>query len=113
MKLAALLLLVAVVVGVTCPLASALNISFASVDGATDRDVYHYSSSGTLIGLYNTSSTGISVTSDSVFMFKPHGIDPFEEPQRWITETGFPWVKANFIGLLVLCFLIYIAFGRR
>ena len=96
-----------------CVPVHAVNVSFSSIDGAADRDIYLYSSSGVLLGLYNTSSTGIELTNDAIFMFKPQTTSFLESPDTWLTGVAFPWIKTNIIGLIVFVVLIWIAFGRR
>lgn len=98
---------------VACVPAHAVNVSFSSIDGAADRDIYLYSSSGVLLGLYNTSSTGIELTNDAIFMFKPQTASPLEDPGDWLTGTIVPFVQTNFIGLLFVGILVAILAGRR
>ena len=109
-KLLLLVALLALILMAACPV-QAVNVSFSSIDGAADRDMYLYQG-GVLVGLYNTSSTGIEITTDTSFVFRPQTRDVLEDPGDWLTGVAFPWVKSNFVGLIAVAILLAILARR-
>lgn len=103
-----------IVLSALAPPASAYNVSFSSIDGAADRDLFLYNNAGVLIGQYNTTST-VTINNDSVVIFKPQTADPLESPSTWLTGSLFPWVKTNATALIILGFLIllFVSAARR
>ena len=92
---------------------SALNITFASLDGATDRDILIHSASGVLLETVNTSSTGVEINQDVILTFKPQTSSIIENPTDWLRTVAFPWVKTNFVALICLAVLLAIIFRGR
>lgn len=102
---------------VMAPATSAYNISFSTVNGATERDLDLYcgvNSTMTIVGSYNTSSTAIPVACDALFVVKPHNTNPLEDPGDWLENTVFPFLLTNLLSLAVGIFLIGLLYmGRR
>jgi len=82
---------------------SAQTVSFAEPNTVSHKDVYLYNSSGTLLGLYNTTSTGINITDegDVVFMFKPQYSSPLDDPSSFL-DGVVSWFQTNALALLIL-----------
>jgi hypothetical protein len=94
----------------------AQSISFAEPDTITHKDVYLYYANGTLIGLYNTTSTGISIPNatygDLLFVIKPQYSTPLDDPSAWLTSF-LAYINTNAIVLLAAAIIIGIMFTRR
>jgi hypothetical protein len=99
------LCLIVLVLSLCFPVVFAQSISFAEPDTITHKDMYMYYANGTLIGLYNTTSTGISLPSASVgdiqFTFKPKSANPLDDPAGFLANF-FSWLSANALQLLIL-----------
>jgi hypothetical protein len=93
---------------------AAQTVSFASIDGSAERDVYLYNSSGTLLGLYNTTSTGITIPSNEsvIFTFKPQTANIISDPGDWLL-VAFVYVQTNIIAIILILFFISIILGGR
>lgn len=94
-------------------------VSFAQPDTLTQKDIYLYgfnntSSNYELLGLYNTTSTGIEVPIDTDIMFviKPQYSTPLDEPGTWLSAT-FSYVQANLAPLIIILFLIGLLLTRK
>jgi hypothetical protein len=85
--------------------ASAQTVSFADPATVNHKDVYLYSANGTLLGLYNTTSTGISLDSsagaDVIFTFKPQYSNPLDDPSSFL-DGAIGWLQTNVLSLLIL-----------
>lgn len=95
------------------PVAMAQTVSFAEPDTLTHKDVYLFNASGTQLGLYNTTSTGINITGtgDVFFVIKPQYSTPLDSPGTWLTSL-FAYVQTNSIALLFALFLIGFFFKK-
>ena len=93
---------------------SAQTVSFASPDTTSQKDVYLYAANGTLLGLYNTSSTGIAIPNgtDIIFTFKPQYTNPLDDPGTWL-DSGYSYVETNIVPLIVIIFLIGLLLRSR
>lgn len=91
----------------------AQTVSFAEPNTVSHKDVYLYSSNGTLLGLYNTTSTGINITdyNDVVFMFKPQYSSPLDDPSSFL-DGVISWFETNALALLILGAVFGLAFKR-
>jgi hypothetical protein len=109
-----LIALIALILLAMTPVHATQTISFASIDGAADRDMYLYNASGTLLGLYNTTSTGIILPANEsvIFTFKPQTANPLTDPGDFLT-VAFGFVSTNIIPLVIMLFLVGLLFGRR
>lgn len=78
-------------------------VSFAEPNTISHKDVYVYSSNGTLLGLYNTTSTGIDISGqgDLVFMFKPQYSNPLDDPATFL-DGAVSWFQTNALALIIL-----------
>lgn len=106
--------LMALILLAITPAQATQTISFASIDGAADRDMYLYNASGTLLGLYNTTSTGIVLPANEsvIFTFKPQTANPLTDPAGFLT-VAFAFIVTNIIPLVVMLFLVGLLLGRK
>jgi hypothetical protein len=89
-------------------------VSFAQPDTLTQKDIYLYNASGSLIGLYNTTSTGVELpaTGDVMFVIKPQYSTPLDEPGTWLSAT-FSYVSSNLAALVIIIFLVGLLLTRK
>ena len=110
------LCLIVLVLCLCFPVAFAQSISFAQPDTLTHQDVYMYYANGTLIGLYNTTSTGIALPAasngDVQFTFKAKNLNPLDDPAGSLAAI-VGWFQSNAIALLTLGAVVSIAFRVR
>jgi hypothetical protein len=87
------------------PIVSAQTVSFAEPNTVSHKDVYLYAANGTLLGSYNTTSTGISLASaagsDVIFTFKPQYSSPLDSPGDFLTG-AVNWFQTNALSLIIL-----------
>jgi hypothetical protein len=97
------------------PVALAQTISFAEPDVLTHKDVYMYYANGSLIGLYNTTSTGIGLPAadqgDVIFTFKAKNLNPLDDPTGSLAAI-VGWFQSNAISLVILGAVVGLAFKR-
>lgn len=105
-----IVLLVMLVLLVLTPV-SAINVSFADPDATTHRDVYVYGSDGALDGVYNTTSAGIEITGDSMFVIKPQYSSPLDDPGAFLTAF-IGWIETNALVLLLMSMVGALLFKR-
>ena len=83
----------------------AQTVSFAEPNTVSHKDVYLYAANGTLLGLYNTTSTGISLSSaagaDVIFTFKPQYSSPFDDPDSFL-DSFISWISTNALVLVLI-----------
>ena len=109
------LLLVFTLLFLCSPAVSAVQyISFAQPDTLVQKDIYLYNGTGSLIGLYNTTSTGIEIPAgtDLIFILKPQYSSPLDDPSTWLNST-FSYVESNLAALVIILFLIGILLTRK
>ena len=109
------LLLIFLTISLCFPVAMAVQyISFAQPDTVTQKDIYLYNASGSLLGLYNTTSTGIAIPNgtDLMFVIKPQYSSPLDDPGTWLTST-FSYVSTNLAALIIIMFLIGLILVRK
>ena len=89
-------------------------ISFAQPDAFSQKDIYLYNGTGSLLGLYNTTSTGIPIPNgtDLMFIIKPQSASPLDDPGAWLSST-FSYVSTNIVALITIIFLIGLLLGRK
>jgi hypothetical protein len=89
-------------------------ISFAQPDTLTQKDIYLYNASGSLLGLYNTTSTAIEIpaTGDLMFVLKPQYGTPLDDPATWLASL-LSWAQSNAVPLLFLALLLGYVVSRR
>jgi len=94
-------------------------ISFAQPDTLTQKDIYLYGFNTTsgkheLLGLYNTTSTGIEIpnATDIMFVIKPQYSTPLDDPGTWLSAT-FAYVSSNLAALIIIMFLIGLILVRK
>ena len=94
--------------------ASAQYVSFADPDSTSHRDIQIYNSTGSLIGSYNTTSTGIDITGagDVMFVLKPQYSNPLEDPQGFM-DSLWLWLRTNLIYIIMLGVIVAIFFRKR
>lgn len=84
-------------------------VSFARPDSLTQQDVYLYYGNGSLVGLYNTSSTAIPIPNDTdgdfMFVIKPQYQTPWDAPAEALTS-GLAFLETYWIQIGVAVFLI-------
>lgn len=83
--------------------ASAQTVSFAEPNTVSHQDLYLYAANGTLLGLYNTTSTGIAIPNDTdiIFTIKPQYSSPLDDPGDFL-EGAISWLQTNVLALLIL-----------
>ncbi|RPJ50994.1 MAG: hypothetical protein EHJ95_06135 [Methanobacteriota archaeon] len=91
---------------------SAQYVSFADPDSTVHKDIYVYNSTGSLLGVYNTTSAGISIpTSDIVFVLKPQYSNPLDDPSTFLANAiGF--IQTNVLTLVIIGMLGGLLFKR-
>jgi len=89
-------------------------ISFAQPDTLTQKDIYLYNGNGSLLGLYNTTSTAIEMpaSGDIMFVLKPQYSTPLDDPGAWLASL-LSWGQSNAVPLLFVAVLIGYVFSRR
>jgi hypothetical protein len=94
-------------------------VSFAQPDTLTQKDIYLYGFNSTsadyeLLGLYNTTSTGIEVPNGTDFMFviKPQYSTPLDDPGTWLSAM-LSYVSSNLAALVIIIFLIGLLLTRK
>lgn len=79
--------------------------SFAEPDTEIHKDVYLYYANGTLQGMYNTTSSLISLPNDTdgdfMFVIKPQYTSPLDDPGDFLTGL-IGWLQTNILSLLIL-----------
>jgi hypothetical protein len=84
----------------------AQTITMANPNGLAERDMIVYWPNGTMQGYYNSTSViTLDETSDYIFTMKPVQTNPLEDPIDWLTNTAFPFVTSNVIGIFVIVLL--------
>ena len=92
--------------------AQAQYITMANPQGIAERDILVYNSTGQLQGVFNSTSTiPLNGTEDYIFSMKPLQTNPFEDPADWLTNTAFPFLQSQIIGIVIL--LVSIAIYRK
>lgn len=78
------------------PGAMAQTVSFAEPDTLTHKDMYLYNSNGTLLGVYNTTSSAINLTGlgDIFVVIKPQYATPLDDPGAWLAS-ALSWTNSN------------------
>jgi len=91
---------------------SAQYMSIADPDSTAHKDVYIYNSTGSLLGVYNTTSSGISLPSgDFNLVLKPQYSNPLDDPSTFLT--GFiGWVQTNALVLIIASMVGALLFKR-
>jgi hypothetical protein len=94
-------------------------VSFAQPDTLTQKDIYLYGFNTTstdyeLLGLYNTTSSGIEIPNgtDIMFVIKPQYSTPLDEPGTWLSAT-FSYVSSNLAAIIIILFLIGVVLARK
>jgi hypothetical protein len=94
-------------------------VSFAQPDTLTQKDIYLYGFNNTtadyeLLGLYNTTSTGIEVPNgtDLMFVIKPQYSTPLDDPGTWLSAM-LSYVSSNLAALVIIIFLIGLLLTRK
>ena len=89
-------------------------VSFAQPDTLTQKDIYLYNASGSLLGLYNTTSTGIELpaSGDVMFVIKPQYSTPLDDPGTFL-DSGFAYIETNIIPLIIIMALIGFVLTRK
>jgi len=92
--------------------AVAQTVSFADPDATVHKDVLMYNSTGSLVGTYNTTTSGIELPeSDVLFVFKPQYSNPLDEPGTFL-ESIIGFVQTNALALLILAAMGGLLFKR-
>lgn len=107
------LVLITLLCLVLCGGASAQNMSISRMGYGAGETVQLYTSNGTLLGTYNTSSNSISLpTEDLNLILKPESTDVLSDPMQWVANL-FDYMKTNATPIaLIVCFIVMI-FWRR
>ena len=88
-------------------------VSFADPTTVSHKDVYLYAANGTLLGLYNTTSTGINITDygDVIFTFKPQYSSPLDDPGTFLAG-AVSWFETNALALVIIGAMAGLAFRK-
>jgi hypothetical protein len=112
----ALILLIVLLFSVIVPVMADNTISFANPHETTQKDIYVYNVSGSLLGIYNTTSSGIALTGNNtafLIVLKPQYTTPLEDPVGFLGSM-LAYAQTNMIAIIVILFLIGILYaGRR
>lgn len=108
------ILFVLIFLTLAIPAANAQTISFAQPDTLTQKDIYLYAGNGTLLGLYNTTSTGIELPADTdlIFTIKPQYSTPLDDPNGFMNGV-FNGIATNATTLVLLAFIGFLLFKKR
>ena len=109
------IILVLILLSICFPAVTAIQyVSFAQPDTLVQKDIYLYNASGSLLGLYNTTSTGIEMPAagDVMFVIKPQYSSPLDDPSTFV-DSGFAYVETNIIPLIAIIFLIALLLSRK
>ena len=102
-NLAAALFFCFLLVFLCSPVSAIQRVSFADPDTVTHKDVYMYYANGSLIGQYNTTSTGIAIPNDTegdvLLVLKPQYTTPMDDPGVWLSSF-LSWTQTNAIALI-------------
>ena len=95
------------------PSAMAQTVSFAEPNTVSHQDLYLYAANGTLLGLYNTTSTGIAIPNDTdlIFTLKPQYSSPLDDPGDFLSG-AVSWLETNVLALLILGAMLGLIFKR-
>jgi len=97
---------------IVIPAVSAINVSFADPDASVHRDVYIYDAAGTLQGVYNTTSSGVSIAGDSLIVIKPQYTNPLEDPSGFLL--GFiGFMQTNVLAIVIFASTMGLVFGLK
>ena len=114
-NLPALILLIILIV---VPAVSAVTtVSFSNFNLFANQDVLVYNitaSNASLLGTYNTSSTGITLQNDCSYMFtlKPSAAAALNNPVDFLTM-AIDWIESNVFALVIILLLILIMVRKR
>lgn len=85
----------------------AQTITMSNPGSANSRDIAVYYPNGSMVGLYNDTSTIITDANESyIFTLVPVSSNPLTDPSDWLVNQAIPFVQSNVIGLIVICFAI-------
>lgn len=109
--------IVIAVSGLMIPPVSAQNMTITNLDLIGKQTVLLYSSSGVLLGTYNTSSNVIDLpTTDFQLILKPNAITRFMNPTLFLGDiiAGLEtyWIQIFMIGGLLIMLMILADYGR-
>jgi len=91
---------------------SAQYMSIADPDSTAHKDVYIYNSTGSLLGVYNTTSSGISLPSgDFNLVLKPQYSNPLDDPGTFLTNV-IGYLQTNVLVLVIIGMLGSLLFKR-
>jgi len=92
----------------------AQTITMANPDSSGERDIAVYYFNGTMQGFYNTTSIiTLDNKTDYIFTLKPQTNSFIDEPTSWLTNRAFPYVKTNFVAILIMFAVAAVLLGRR
>jgi len=106
--------LIALVLMMATP-TSAYSITMANPDSGYEKDLAVYFPNGTMQGFYNTTSV-ITLPDDGMsytFALKPQSNNLIDNPMSWLTNYAFPFVRNNFIAIILIVVAIGYAATRR
>lgn len=96
------MLLVFLILLLSFPGVMAQTISFADPDSTVHKDVYMYNNTGQLVNSFNTTSTGIELPTEDIFLvLKPQYSNPLDEPGTFLTN-AIGWLETNALALIIL-----------
>jgi hypothetical protein len=107
------IILVLIFTSLILPGALSQTVSFAQPDTLTQKDIYLYAANGTLLGLYNTTSTGIELPNDTdlIFTIKPQYSTPLDDPSGFLGGL-IAAVQTNATTILLLGLIGVMLFKR-
>ena len=92
---------------------TAQNMSISHYGIGSLQTVQLYDGNGTLLGTYNTSTSGIGLPDgDFVLGIKPAASNPLTDPGQWMTD-ALSWITTNITAIILAMFLIGLVFWRR
>ena len=95
------------------PVQAVTTVTMANPFDMTERDIAVYYYNGTMVGLFNSTST-LSLTNDLSYIFsiKPTNANPLTDPVAFL-NSGFLFVQTNAIPLFVLAVIAALYFRRK
>ena len=106
-----LIALMALILISVFPVQAVQTITMADPSSTSPRDILVYNSSGSLIGLYNTTSI---ITTDPntsyIFTLKPQYTNPLDDPVTWLNSM-LSYLTTHAIEIIVAAFLLGLFFA--
>jgi len=98
------------------PAVSATSISFSNINWGPELEfeVYRIADNVSLVGVYNTSTSGITLESDASYMvvMRPSAVDRLTNPVTLVQDLE-AFARKNFVPLFALAVLLALVIAAR